>query len=73
MAAKSAAAIDIGRILNGTLTNSLYEAATTLTDASAVGYPYEYYSPDIIEHGDCGGPVFLKGTHQIAADKHGVA
>ena len=63
--------LNVGRILNNQLTSSLYQASTNVTGAAAVGYPYDYYSPDIIEHGDSGGPVFADGTHTIVAVNSG--
>lgn len=63
--------LDVGRVLNGTVTSSMYQAAATISAATAVGYPYDYYSPDVIEHGDSGGPVFLSGTHTVIAVNSG--
>ncbi len=63
--------LNVGRILNNKLTSSLYQAGTNVTNASTLGFPYDYYSPDIIEHGDSGGPVFADGTHTIVAVNSG--
>lgn len=63
--------VDVGRILNGALTNSFYKAPLTVNDGAALGYPFDYYGTDVIEHGDSGGPVFLPSTHTIVAVNSG--
>ena len=63
--------LNVGRILNDKLTYSLYQAGTNIKSAAAIGFQYDYYSPDIIEHGDSGGPVFISGTHTIVAVNSG--
>lgn len=69
--ANGTSALNVGRILNGTLTNSLYDAAVTVSDATSVGYPLDYTGNDVIEHGDSGGPVFVNGTHNLIAVNSG--
>jgi hypothetical protein len=64
-------ALSVGRVLDGTVTNSLYDAPITLTDGSTIGYPYDYSSGVVIQHGDSGGPVFLSGTHTLVAVNSG--
>jgi hypothetical protein len=64
-------ALSVGRVLDGTVTNSLYDAPITLTDGSSIGYPYDYSSGVVIQHGDSGGPVFLSGTHTLVAVNSG--
>jgi V8-like Glu-specific endopeptidase len=64
-------ALDVGRVLNGTVSSGAYQAATTLTDATRQGYPFDYYSNAVIQSGDSGGPVFLAGSHVIAAVNSG--
>jgi V8-like Glu-specific endopeptidase len=66
-AADGSAALNVGRVLNGVVESAEYQAATTLSAADKVGYPFDYYSSVVIQPGDSGGPVFLKGTHVIAA------
>jgi V8-like Glu-specific endopeptidase len=65
------AALNVGRVLNGVVQSAAYQAATTLNAADKVGYPYDYYSTTVIQPGDSGGPVFLKGSHTIAAVNSG--
>jgi Trypsin len=63
--------VDLGRIDNAMLTNSFYKAPVTVSDAAPIGYPFDYYGVDVIEHGDSGGPVFLPSTHTIVAVNSG--
>lgn len=70
-AASGAKAINVGRVLNGVVKSSDYQAATTLSPGAAVGFPFDYYSTDVIQPGDSGGPVFLSGTHTVAAVNSG--
>jgi hypothetical protein len=69
--ANGTAALSVGRVLDGTVTNSLYDAPITLTDATSIGYPYDYSSGVVIQHGDSGGPVFVQGTHNLVAVNSG--
>ncbi len=69
--ASGASVINVGRILNGTLTTSLWKASVTIVPGSNYGYPFDYASADVIEHGDSGGPVFRSGTHEIVAVNSG--
>ena len=61
----------MGRVLNGVVQSGAYQAATTLKAADPVGYPFDYYSTTVIQPGDSGGPVFLKGGHTLAAVNSG--
>jgi V8-like Glu-specific endopeptidase len=65
------AALNVGRVLNGVVQSAAYQGATTLSAADKVGYPYDYYSTTVIQPGDSGGPVFVKGGHAIAAVNSG--
>jgi len=69
--ADGSAALNVGRVLNGVVQSGAYQAATTLKAADPVGYPFDYYSTTVIQPGDSGGPVFLKGGHTIAAVNSG--
>jgi hypothetical protein len=62
---------NIGRIKDGTLTNALYAADTTVSDAASSGYPLDYLSTAVIQPGDSGGPDFAAGTHMVAAVNSG--
>lgn len=68
-------AIDIGRIQSGKFsTTALYQSQpVTLKNASSMGFPYDYYSTDVIESGDSGGPVVLVNSspHSIIAVNSG--
>lgn len=64
-------ALSVGRVLDGTVTNSLWDAPITLTDGAKSGYPYDYSSGVVIQHGDSGGPVFVSGTHNLVAVNSG--
>lgn len=63
--------VNVGRIKDGTFTNSLYQAKTTVRGALRAGYPFDYYSTDVIQPGDSGGPVFVDGTHTLVAVNSG--
>ena len=62
---------NVGRINNGTITNQLYMADTTVTAGIGVGYPYDYASSDVIQPGDSGGPDFASGTHNLVSVNSG--
>ncbi len=62
---------NVGRINNGTITNQLYMADTTVTSGASVGYPYDYASSDVIQPGDSGGPDFASGTHDLVSVNSG--
>ena len=59
--------VNVGRVLNGAVTNNLYEATGPIISGVSWGYPYDYAANDLIEPGDSGGPDFVAGTHTIAA------
>jgi hypothetical protein len=65
--------VNIGRINNGSLSNSALFAgkATTVNNASNQGFPFDYISTDVIQSGDSGGPDEIPGTHTIAAVNSG--
>lgn len=64
-------ALNVGRILDGKLTNQLYGAPVEVKDAAPIGYRYDYFATRVIEPGDSGGPVFAYGTHRILAVNSG--
>jgi Trypsin len=63
--------VDVGRALNGTITQTDYVSpeVTINGDASSLGLPFNYQAtPDISEDGDSGGPIELEdGSHTIVA------
>lgn len=65
--------VNIGRIQNGTASNtSLFVGASVaIQDGAKIGYPYSYYTSEIIQPGDSGGPDVIAGTHKIAAVNSG--
>lgn len=64
-------AVNVGRIKDGVYTSSLWKATVTLGPGSYYGYPFDYASPDVIQPGDSGGPVFQLGTHLLVAVNSG--
>ena len=53
---------NIGRIDNGQFTSQLFLGPPVeMKDGKAIGYPYDYYSTEITEPGDSGGPVVIPG------------
>lgn len=66
-------AINVGRINNGSMSNSDLSVGAPITLWAAMGFPYSYSSSLIIQPGDSGGPVFLPGgvPHTIAAVNSG--
>jgi hypothetical protein len=68
--------VNIGRINNGTLSNSALFVSKPITvrNASSQGFPFDYVATDVIESGDSGGPDELPGTalpHTIVAVNSG--
>ncbi len=63
--------VNVGRVKDGTLTDALYMAPVAVEDATPIGFPFDYTSPDIIQSGDSGGPAFREGTHEIVAVNSG--
>lgn len=68
--------VDIGRINNGTLSNTalFVSSPISVSNASNQGFPFDYVSTDVIESGDSGGPVEVPGTatpHTIVAVNSG--
>jgi hypothetical protein len=67
--------VNIGRINNGTMSNSALYVSKPLTvrDATRYGYPYDYIANEVIESGDSGGPVEIPGAnpHRIVAVNSG--
>ena len=72
-AADGSKIVNIGRILNGSVsTTSLFvSSAISISGASNYGFPYDYVATDKIESGDSGGPDILSGTHTIVAVNSG--
>jgi hypothetical protein len=71
--ADGATVVNVGRINDGQLSSTaLYRSKPlAVTSAASSGYPYDYMASEIIEHGDSGGPVFLRGTHTVVAVNSG--
>jgi hypothetical protein len=68
--------VNIGRINNGTLSNSalFVSKAITVRNASRSGFPFDYIATEVIESGDSGGPDELPGTalpHTVVAVNSG--
>jgi hypothetical protein len=68
--------VDIGRINNGSLSNTALFVSKSITvrNAANSGFPFDYVATDVIESGDSGGPVELPGTtspHTIVAVNSG--
>jgi hypothetical protein len=63
--------VDVGRALNGTITQTDYVSPEVVIngDASSLGLPNNYQAtPDISEDGDSGGPIELEdGSHTLVA------
>lgn len=66
-------AINIGRIGSGRASFSdLFEGQrVSLKDGASIGYPFDYYSTEIIESGDSGGPVELADGTIVAVNSGG--
>jgi V8-like Glu-specific endopeptidase len=66
---------NIGRIQDGTASSTalFYGASVKTLDGANVGYKYDYYTNDIIQPGDSGGPDVVDGSspHLIAAVNSG--
>lgn len=66
---------NIGRIKDGTasMTQLFYGASVKTLDGTSQGYKYDYYTTDIIQSGDSGGPDIIDGSspHMIAAVNSG--
>lgn len=56
-------AMNIGRIDNGSFSNTdlFVSAPLTLADATSYGFPFDYIASEVIQPGDSGGPVVLPG------------
>lgn len=63
--------LNIGRILDGTLTSSSYQAPAVVSSGAAIGYPFDYMSSTVIQPGDSGGAVIADGTHELVAVNSG--
>jgi hypothetical protein len=66
-AAAGLKAYHVGRIHGGKLTTEAWGAEAAISDARAIGFPFDYTAKDLIEPGDSGGPVFQSGTHLLHA------
>jgi hypothetical protein len=62
--ANGSTVVNIGRINNGTLSNSALFVSKPITvrDASSQGFRFDYIATEVIESGDSGGPDELPGT-----------
>lgn len=73
--AEGAQLINVGRISDGTFSNTALFAGqpVAVRDATRYGYPFDYISSEIIQSGDSGGPCEVPGAtpHQIAAVNSG--
>jgi secreted trypsin-like serine protease len=71
--ADGASVVNVGRINNGSLSNSALYRSKPLPVKSAAdaGYGFDYMASEVIEHGDSGGPVFIPGTHTLVAVNSG--
>jgi hypothetical protein len=65
--------VNIGRIDDGVASNTalFVGAPIAIQNGSKVGYPYAYYTSEIIQSGDSGGPDEIAGTHTIVAVNSG--
>lgn len=70
-AAAGTKVVDVGRTLNGSITQTDYVSPEVIIngDASSLGLPNNYQAtPDISEDGDSGGPIELEdGSHTLVA------
>jgi hypothetical protein len=62
---------NVGRILNGAMTDSLFGRSSVVSDAAPLGGPLDYSSSLVIQPGDSGGPDFAFGTHTIVSVNSG--
>jgi hypothetical protein len=71
--ANGAQVVNIGRIDNGTLsdTNLYVSKPITVNNASSQGFPFDYIAKEVIQSGDSGGPDEIPGTHTIVAVNSG--
>jgi hypothetical protein len=74
--ADGSSVVNVGRINNGTLSNSALFVSKPITvrNAASRGFPFDYIATEVIESGDSGGPVELPGTalpHTIVAVNSG--
>lgn len=66
-------AVNIGRIDNGSFSSTdLYVSKPiTMQDGKGYGFPFDYYSSEVIQSGDSGGPVEAYGSNDIIAVNSG--
>lgn len=66
-------AVNIGRINNGSFssTDLFVSKPLKMLDGKKTGYPFDYYSSEVIQSGDSGGPVEVPGTFEIIAVNSG--
>lgn len=73
--ASGSSLVNVGRIQDGVASNtSLFVGApVTVRSGSTIGHPYAYYTTEIIQSGDSGGPCIVPGStpHKIAAVNSG--
>ncbi len=61
MLAAGTSVVNVGRVLNGSLTRSLWMGRpVSLEDGARYGYRFSYVSQEITQPGDSGGPVFAE-------------
>lgn len=65
--------VNIGRIQDGVASNtSLFVGrSVAIKSGAAIGHPFAYYTSEIIQPGDSGGPDVQAGTHTIVAVNSG--
>lgn len=63
--------INVGRMLDGQRTSSLWQAYSTVRDGAEIGAYFSYKAELVIQGGDSGGPDFAPGTHTIYAVNSG--
>jgi hypothetical protein len=65
--------VNIGRIQDGVASNTSLFVGKSLPiqNGSKIGYPYDYYTTEIIQPGDSGGPNEVAGTHKIISVNSG--
>lgn len=63
--------VNVGRVLDGDIRATDYQASALIKAGDSIGYPFDYTSSDVIQEGDSGGAVFLSGSHTIVAVNSG--
>ncbi len=61
MLAEGTSVVNVGRVLNGSVTRSMWMGRTvTTTDGTRVGFRFSYASEEVTQPGDSGGPVYAE-------------